>query len=253
MFRDAIGRIHCAGFYSNNKQNSVKGLFTFDVDTQNKSIKNIKHQDFTDDFINEFLNKRQQKKKKRAQDKGKNRFDELRNIVLRDFVLKSDGSFYFVAESYVYYVVTTTDANGVTRTTHHYVYGDVLLADVKQDNTVNWFARIPKYQHTTNDGGRYSGISTSLGKDDELYVIFNDSKKNANVKYPEKRINFRLKNAITVLVSFDQAGEFSKTPLMPSKEASTILMPKMSYTSAAGNLLLFATIRRDYRFIKINF
>jgi hypothetical protein len=253
MFRDVKGRIHCSGFYSNNKQNSVKGLFTFDVDTQNKTITNIKHQDFTDEFINEFLNKRQQKKKQRAQDKGKNRYDELRNIVLRDFVLKSDGSFYFVAESYIYYVITTTDANGVTRTTHHYIYGDVLLADVKADNSVNWFARIPKYQHTTNDNGKYSGLSTSIGKNDELHVIFNDSKKNATVKYPEKLINFNLKNAITVLVSFDQKGDFSKTPLMPAKEASTILMPKMHYAAKPGDLILFATIRKDYRFINIRF
>lgn len=253
MFRDAKGQIHCSGFYSNNKQNSVKGLFTLNLDTDSKTIKNIKHQDFTDDFISEFLTKRQKKRKKRAKEKGKDRYEELRNLKLRDFVLKSDGSFYFVAESYVYYTVTTTDANGVTRTTHHYVYGDVLIADVKKDNTVNWFARIPKYQHTTNDNGRYSGLSTSLGKNNELYVIFNDSKKNANVKYPEKRINFRLKNAITVLVSFDQKGEFSKTPLMPSKESKTILMPKVNYSTSPGDLLLFATIRKNYRFINIKF
>lgn len=249
---DKLGRIQCTGFYSDKKGSYMKGVFVTTLDAENKKVINTHSQVFTEEFIELFLSDRQKRKKKRRNSKGKDsRYDNLSNYRIRELAFKEGGGFYILAEYYRYYVTTTTDANGRTTTTHHYIYGDLMTINIKEDNSVDWFTRIPKYQHSTNDGGRYSGIARALGKNNKLHIIFNEHKKNAKVLDPEKRRNAVGKKSITVLVSIDNDGNATKTPLMPAKEGKTILAPKIHFQNASNELILYATRGKKSRYVNL--
>ncbi len=252
---DKNGLLHCAGFYSDNRFPTMKGIFVFTLDLETQSIKNVKSQQFTEDFINQFLTERQQKRKERAKDRGKDKFSELNNLVVRDLLWKEGGGFYFIAEYYYYYVTTNHNAQtGATTYTHHYNYRDIMVADVKEDNSVNWLARIPKIQNTVNDGGRFSGIAYLLTGDNTLNIIFNDHANNANVINPPKRLNFNIRKGVTVLVQIDKDGNNPiKMPLISNKKERYILAPKRFASKTSNELVMIATRGKKFRFMRIAF
>ena len=249
---DKLGRLQCTGFYSEKKGSFMKGVFNCTIDIDKKEAVNIDSQVFTDKFIEQFLTDRQIKRKKRRKAKNKDpRFDHLSNFSIRKMAYKEEGGFYILAEYYNYYVTTTTDANGNIKTTHHYIYGDIMAINVNEDNSVEWFTRIPKYQHSTNDGGRYSGIARAIDNNNSLHIIFNEHRKNAKTLVPQKRKNAVGKKTITVLVSIDEEGDATKTPLMPAKEGKTIVAPKAHFQNASNELILYATRGKKSRFINV--
>ena len=251
---DKLGRLQLTGFYSEKKGAFMKGVFNSTIDIEKKKAINIKSQVFTDEFLNQFLTDRQIKSKQRKKDKNKDsRFDHLNNYKIREIVFKEDGGFYLVAEYYFYYVVMQTSTNGITTTTEHYIYGDIMAINVKEDNSIDWFARIPKFQHTTNDRGRYSGIAKAVDSKNTLQIIFNEHKKNANIIDPERKRNAVGKKTITVLVSIEESTKTTKTPLMPAKDGKTIITPKGHYQVSSNELILEATTGNKSKFINLKF
>ena len=249
---DKLGRLQCTGFYSEKKGSFMKGVFSCTIDIDKKEAVDVNSQVFTDKFIEQFLTDRQIKRKKRRKSKNKDsRFDHLSNFKIRKMAYKEGGGYYILAEYYDYYITTTTDSKGNVKTTHHYIYGDIMAINVNKDNSVDWFTRIPKYQHTTNDGGRYSGIARALDNNNSLHIIFNEHRKNAKILDPDRRRNAVGRKTITVLVSIDEKGEATKTPLMPSKEGKTIVAPKAHYQNASNELILYATRGKKSRFINV--
>lgn len=64
---DKQGNIRCAGFYSDAKGNSTKGIFSFTIDSKTKEISEISSKPFEESYLNEFLTDRQLKKKKKKE------------------------------------------------------------------------------------------------------------------------------------------------------------------------------------------
>lgn len=253
MKTDELGRLQCAGFYSDKKGNSTRGVFVFTIDTETKEISNVTSQEFTDEYLNQFLSDRQIRKKERKNSKNKanNPYDRLYNYKVRDIVMKKDGGFYMVAEFYELRIVTTTDANGNTRQTYHYYFNDLMVINILADNTVDWYARVPKRQHSVNDGGTYSGIVTGLNNDNSLNIIFNDNSENAtkiaheNVKY------MKLKKSTVVLVKFEEDGTATKTPLFGSKKLKTYVIPRLSPKGKENDIILYSKGKTKNRFTNV--
>lgn len=250
---DDLGRFKCAGFYSDKKGNSTKGVFVFTVDVDTKELSNVSTQEFTDEYLNQFLSDRQIRKKERKKKRNakNNPYDKLYNYKIRNLVMKDGGGFYIIAEYYYYYVTTTTNSNGGTTTTHHYHYDDLMVINVMKDNSVDWYARVPKLQHTVNDGGKFSSIVSGLNKDNSLNILYNDHVKNANSLDPERLKNMRTKKSTVVLVKFDKDGNATKTPLFNQRKKKIYLIPSASPEGKASDIILYSIGKRKNRLTNI--
>ncbi len=253
MKTDDLGRLQCAGFYSDSKGNSTRGIFVFTIDVKTREISNVSSQEFTDEYLNQFLTDRQVRKKerKRSRDAKKNPYERLYHYKVRDIVMKKGGGFYMVAEYYLHTITTTTDSQGNTRTTHHYHFDDLMVISVLKDNTVDWYSRVPKKQYSTNDGGTYSGIVTGINKDNSLNIIFNDNNDNASQILNENIKNLNLKKSKVVLVKFEEDGNASKTPLFGDRKSKVHLIPAASPVGKQNDIILYSRGKNKNRFTNV--
>ncbi len=249
---DIIG----SGFYSDNASNSVKGAFYVRFDTKTNSLQSKSFKDFDFDFITENLNERQTKRAKKRADKGKE--VELTHMYLDDIIMRDDGGAVLIGEKYRMYTTeyTTTNSNGTT-TTHtvdHYVYGDIVMVNINADGTIAWTRKIPKYQHSTNDGGALSSYAKRV-KDDKIFFIFNDNPKNLTQNDKNKVYTYSgLKRSIAVLVEVDIAGNVSDKELIFSSKAEGVLIQPSTSSKINDNEMIFYAIgKKKEKFIKMTF
>lgn len=238
---DKLGRIQCTGFYSDVIGNSASGVFVLTINTNNKELSDVRTQSFSNEFINKFLSRKEKKKKERKKKKDKvdNPYMRLHDFLIRDIVMKDGGGFYLVTEYYRYYITSRTDQNGSTTTTNHYLFNDLIVINVLEDNSVEWYKKVSKLQHSTNDFGRYSGFVSGLSNDGSLNIIFNDPKVNANTVLPEKPVNLRLKKSLVVIVKFDEDGVATKKPVYGSKDLEMYLIPTGSQRDIKNDFILY--------------
>ena len=178
------GNIVCSSFYADYvKTAGMKGIYVMQLNPESGTIETEGTHDFEESFIEEFYSERQLEKVERKKDKGKKEGSE---IGLPDFDLHSvipdkDGGLMILSEDFelVIRTVTTYDAQGrpTTRTVYHYYYRDILSIRVSPSGEISWVKLLPKYQHTTNDGGRYSSFSVAL-KDDRVYLVYAETAYN---------------------------------------------------------------------------
>jgi hypothetical protein len=237
------GDVLVTGFYSDFRSNSMKGIFYLEIEPSTKSVKNLKNTDFTESFLKLFISKRKAKKKR-----------ELANFEVRDIFVKPDGGIQFLAEYYYYYVTITQDANGNIRETHHYNYGDIIVADMDKNGKINWWTKIPKRQNTVNDVGYYSGMSYYY-INNKLHLVYNEHERNIKEVDPDRIRNIRLKKAWTVLVTVDENGKVEKTPMFKAKDRKLLLVPK-SGSKISENEQVFVSVAgfgKAYRLCRIKF
>jgi hypothetical protein len=239
------GNLLIGGFYSNESAGTMNGTFFLAINRETKDVISQNLKPFDREFMLNFMNERQFKRER-----------DLGVFDLSDIVLKDDGGAVFVAEYYQYYRVTTTSQNGVTRTTHHYLYHDVIAISVDEAGNIDWISQFPKRQHTTNDDGFYSSYALSI-HEDKMRFIFNDNPKNI-VQYQKDPRKLKTmsgaKNAIAMMVTMDSDGNTRRTPLFEAKDYKTILRPKLYYNSEqTGATLIFGVKRKNYKFGKLKF
>lgn len=235
------GDVIISGFYSDKGGASMKGIFSLEVNPQRREITNTTTTDFTESFLAQFMSARKAKKGK-----------ELWGYEVRDIFFKEDGGIQLLSEYYHFYITQTTNAQGQTTTTYHYVYGNIMIADMDKEGRINWWAKIPKMQHTTNDGGFYSGMSYHFinGK---IHLVYNDHPKNMEEVDPDRLRNLNKKKAWTVLVTIDGDGNAEKTPLFKAKDKKTLLVPKSGRQVSKNEQILVSTVGKNYRLCRIKY
>ena len=244
-------QIICFGFYSKGYGTSADGCFTLSIDKKTKDILKSNKEEFSLDFITMNMSAKQKKKTKKKESKGKDA--EIGGLEIRNVVVKENGELIVIAEQYFYYVTTTTttNANGgtTTTTTHHYVYDDILLIGITNDLRISWYDKIPKSQHTTNDGGFYSGFYFVPTKD-RMYFVYNDNIKNSKMLEGAKEYNFsgRIKTSVAVCVSVDYDGNKGKERLFNVKEESILIRPKTCGRTSKGEILVFGQLKKIQRY-----
>jgi hypothetical protein len=235
------GNIILTGFYSDFSSATMKGIYFLEIDPKTRQFIHNKTTEFTSDFLQQFMSQR------RAE-KGKS----LWNYEVRDIFQKEDGGYQFLSEYYHFYITQTTDANGRTTTTYHYNYGHVIVADFKEDGTINWWTKIPKLQYTKNDGGTYSGMSYSF-RNNKIYLIYNEHEKNINEIDPDRLRNINKKKSWAVLVTVASDGMVEKTPLFEARDKKTLLKPRFSIKSSEKDQILVSEIGKMYRLVRVSF
>lgn len=244
--------ILCAGFYGEKGSNAVRGSFFLRLDPTTKAITHQSHKAFSDDFITLYMTEKEEKKARdRAERKDENL--QLFEYDLDEIVRRTDGGAVLVGEQYYLRVTsyTSRDANGNTYTTtvYHYYYNDIIVVNIDPDGTIAWTSRIPKRQHTTNDGGYFSSYALEV-KGDKLYFVYNDNGKNLFLKPGDKFewTDFAGKNSIVTLATVDAYGEVTREALLDPEKRDLIVRPKSCLQMKDDRMFLFATRGKDYRF-----
>ncbi len=246
------GDILAGGFYGLKGANAIHGVFFMRLDRDTKAILHSNFKEFDKDFITQYMTEKEEKKvSKKAEKKGEE--VEMVNYDLRDIIRRTDGGAVLVGEQYSFYVTThsSTDAQGrtTTYTVYHYVYNDIIVVNVDPDGNIEWAAKVPKRQHTKNDGGKYSSYAMAV-KEDMIYLIFNDSGKNLFLTPGQKVESFRLvgKEALITLATIDGNGTVHREALLAPDRRDAIARPKACMQLADDRMFMYASRKKDYRF-----
>lgn len=240
----------------------VSGTFYSRYDANLKS-KGSNFVDFEEDFITqgwsdrakEKLDKKNNKKKKKGQKQTEPTFYEY---IVRDLIVKPDGTSCLLAEQYYMRVVTRTytDSQGNTRTTttYYYYYKDVIALNFDANGELLWKSVIDKYQVSANDGGYYSSFFTVVDGN-EISIIYNDRESNSvdtdGMTKKEKKALKRKTVGVRVLV--DSEGQTSKEKLFEFEEGGLRLVPKKCEDADEEMVFMYARGRRGDKLGVIEF
>jgi hypothetical protein len=166
--------------------------------------------------------------------------DELNRYAIQDLILNPDGSGYVIAEQR-YMRQDLSDPKTVSRT---YYFNHILMFKFDSDQQISWFSSIPKQQITTTSTLRigFGPISfyvwpnyltrycykynsyTAVEKDGNIYLLYNDHKKNGDARTLKETSTMSNKNtALATLVTIDEEGNWTKEALFRGKDVDAIL------------------------------
>ncbi|MDB5227573.1 MAG: hypothetical protein JWN78_1766 [Bacteroidota bacterium] len=231
----------CSGFYNDQDNEVLKGLFYLEIDNTGNIIKK-NNKDFPDDFIAEFKkHKETTKDRKNNPDKD----DGLSKSFRVDKVYtRPDGGAFLLSEFYYSYRVCTTSSNGMTTCHVHYISNDILVVNIGADGKIDWFHRIPKRQHEVDFYNFSSYVSTVYNN--KLYILFNDNPKNEDNEDDEKSANtVRFKKSVCMIHAIDKDEKVTKQELFKNDDIETVLRPTSSRVMNDNVIILYAEKFRD--------
>ncbi len=278
------GDLVFSGFYSDKGTYSVKGTYFFRLDPTTKEIsnKNLKAFDFK--FITEYMTAKKVDKARKADKKGdKKKAPELYQYALDELILRSDGGAVLIAEQY--FVEERYDNNnfgpygyggrfgrfggfGGSRfnrfgnpygfnnyrdQVYEYNYNDIIVVNIKPTGEIEWTARIPKQQVTTDDAGYFSSYAMSIVKD-KFHFVFNDNPKNYDPNDKSNRLyNYNGRNSVITLATVDKDGGVQMDPIYDNRQAGITTRPKICKQIGRNEMLIYGERGRKYRFGSLKF
>jgi hypothetical protein len=248
------GNIIGAGFYSTRGTWSIRGTFFVTLDRETKEVLQKSFKEFDEDFMTMYMTDKEEKKAKKKADK-KDKELEMYEYDLSEIVLRDDGGAVLIAEQYYMYVTThtSTDANGNSHTTYtyHYIHNDIIVVNMDSNGEIDWAVKIPKRQHTTNDGGFYSGYGMTV-QEDKMYFIYNDNGKNLFLQEGEKIHNFTpRKDFLVMIATVGIDGSVERETLFPIDKKDILLAPQESI-EFDDKLFLYAQRRKNYKYGRVD-
>ena len=271
------GELVFSGFYSEKGTYSVKGTYFFKLNPTTKAItnKNLKAFDFK--FLTEYLSDKKRDKAKKASRKGdKKGAPELYQYALDELILRSDGGAVLIAEQY--FVERDYDynydrygygrfgggrfgggrfggpfnnpygLNNYREEIYTYNYNDIIVVNIQPTGEIEWAARIPKHQETTNDGGYFSSYAMSVVRD-KFHFVFNDNPKNYDPNDKSNRLySYDGRNAVITLATIDKNGQVDMEPIFDNRQAGITTRPKICKQIGRNEMLIYGERGRKYRF-----
>ena len=248
--------IICAGFYSDDNKDSVKGTYFIKINHETKDIMSESYKKFDANFLTQYLSKGKKKRVKRRIAKGKK--VELYHYDLDDIVIKSDGGAVLVGEYYnVVARTTTSTVNGhtTTRTVYYYYFGNIIAINISPEGTILWARKVPKNQVSVNTPGFYTSYAKMI-TNDKIHFIYNDNPKNLTTTKNKKgriyALNSPKKSVITVS-TIDMDGKLSRGIIPKPKKSKIYILPRVSTQLDDDTMVLFGQRGRKYRFARLIF
>lgn len=199
------GNVVMSGYYSPNSGNRVNGVFY--IAEEDGELNAPKYHEFSVEEISKYMSERAEKKNKKKEDKGKE--IQFMDYDVHDLIVTDDGT-YLVGEQ-AWITVTTTHTSNGTYTTYHYYFMDIMTIKFDSDGDVEWTSRVPKYNYSKNDGGRYSSFSYDYDKD-HIYFLYNDHIENHTNFNPKKILKspWGGDKAVTCVAKINSDGEMQR-------------------------------------------
>jgi hypothetical protein len=258
------GDLIAAGFYSNTthgqsnanstsfgfnsmalqeQKSLVAGTFFLKIEYGSHKVVSRGIKQFDKNFLKEFMS-----------EKNVDRGRELYSYLIDHLIIREDGGAILVGEQYFSRMVCNYDPRtGIRSCNYHYYYNDIVVVNINPDGSIRWTKKIPKLQHSINDGGFYS--SYILGYDKEsLFVVFNENLKNMMLK-DENRMKYmnNPRKAIVALVTINQNGNMKKTPLFAAKDQKVIVRPKIFNQVSQNSAIIYGQRKKSYKLGRMNF
>lgn len=201
----ANGNIIAAGYYANgvetkvywtninsnlssSKSVNVNGIYVFEISKEGSIVRDNDYP-FSIELIKKYLSKRQKGKAEKREDEG---LAGINDLVMRNFVLNSDGSIVIIGE--VYYKRNggspnrpLTPTNKALQGNRHmqepdtYYWGNIVATKIDANGKLLWSEKMPKNQRVKESSMQIMfgmGISYIQGKGAH-YILFVDNRKNA--------------------------------------------------------------------------
>jgi hypothetical protein len=233
------------GFYSDDKKMKINGIFYLAMDLKSGEIKATSKKAFDSSFMTEMIGE-----KKAEKGKGLSNFD------FDYFLTKKDGGAYLIAEQYYITTHTYTDSNGNTNTRTVYHYNDVIVVSVGKTGDIEWVRKVPK--NSAASSGYYLSYGLNFNDNtNELNLFFNDNPKNIELlkNNPNKvRRVGSLKKSVAILVSLNEEGNMSRSPMFSAKDLDKIILkPTMSLRTSDTDVITYAVKGKSYKFGRFTF
>lgn len=190
---DASHDVYIGALYSGKKSGNLDGVVYGLYSSASNSFSSFKMIPFDD----QLRNATDDRNKKKA----------FNDFEVRNLIVKNDGGFILILESY--YVTTRTSSYGnnlgyyyswynnsyATTSTREYHYGDVVTIDYDIDGNRKWHSFIRKEQYSQEDGGLFSSYAL-LNSGGSLVFLYNDftsSKSTLNLAAVDVDGNLQMK------------------------------------------------------------
>jgi len=238
------------GFYGAENNSGIKGVFYMSINGESKKIMKSSFKEFTEDFIIQGWSERAVKKAKKKEEK-KGKEPQMYKYDLRNVIIDQNGGITVLAEQYYVHVVshTYTDSNGNTHTTYtyHYHYNDIIAISINIEGNIEWTTKIEKSQHSVNDGGRVSSFAVKV-ENNNIYLIYNERSRDFFEDEDKKPKGKDKKVYLTLLVTLDPKGEYTKEILLNNKEENSYTVSKLCGDINEKEFLIYNMSKKEQKF-----
>lgn len=241
------------GTYGDANSSGAQGVFLQRINLKSKTVESEDFDEFPREFMTQNLSVGEIDQIERRENRGRGG-PQLSNYVIRGIHPLEDGSTVVVAEQFYIYQQSSTDSRGISQTVYHYYYNDVIAYKIDSSGVFNWIVKLPKEQHSINDYGYFSSISTMIS-DGKLLCFFNDNIRNYDeaLQYEGfyRSISFpvRKKSYVLALGEIDlKTGEINRRVFNDYNQTNGFVVLKLSPIDYRKRQLLFVSLGRKERF-----
>lgn len=232
---DLKNEVYVGAFYSEKRSGNLEGLVYGLYLPEEDRFSVFKTIPF-DDLLRNATDDRNKKK-------------AFNDYVVRNLIVKNDGGFIMVAESFYMTTRTSTYGNGygyyswynnnnyVSNVTREYHYGDIMVLDYNQNGERQWHNFIRKDQYSQEDEGLFSSYAM-LNSGATLVFLFND---------------FSTSKSALNLSALDISGGLQMKKINPGRAAGADWLPRSGKQTDLKELLIPVLRKNSLGFARVAF
>lgn len=241
-FSELNGKVICAGFYSSFSSDRAAGSFSITIDIEAKDVIKRTTDQFEKNFVMDIIPSRRFR-----------RMTELPDFKVDQVVIFNDGSSVVVGEQFFIEEICFRDfRTGMINCQYNYNFNNIIAIKYDARGDVIWTANIPKYQQSSNDGGRFLSYSFCT-KNDELIFLFNDHPRNINPTDDRVGVMTNVRKSVPVMVKLTSDGAFSRMALSNERVQKYFFVPRLSNQISNSSALLISVRNSRYRMGVVDF
>ena len=219
------GKLVCAGFYADRKDNRYNGLEYFLLNPQTLSVLKRKYHPFSEQFMLDKF--------------GKETDKTIKNLVFKGAHFTEDGSLLFNAEEFFVTESMQTNASGGRVRIERFHHNDIVSVKFDPQGELVWARNINKTEVTQGDSA-YTSYS-SFSRDGQTYFFICSSAETPQLINNQRVIfkqGFSRKRNVFV-IRLNSKGEMSYEKVMDASEARLPLMVSKPLINAEEDQLHF--------------
>lgn len=234
------GKLLCAGFYADRKDNRYNGISYFELNSSNLTVQSKKYSPFTTQFMDDKF--------------GRDDDKVIKNLIFKSVDITPENELFFNAEEYfVTHSMHNTGA-GQRIKVDRYHHNDIVSIKLDAKGNLVWARNINKAEVTQGDGA-YASYSAYC-KNGKTYFFICTAADNPQLINNE-RIIFKQglsRNRNVFMISLDETGKMDYEKVIGSEEARLPLMVSIPLKDKKDDQLLFYAKRGNKKqLVKVAF
>ena len=216
--------LYFVGTFTKDDMRNILGIYSAKINLAKQEIDNKQTFDFSEEFLTKGMKESDAKSVRNKLQKGNDFESYFYN--LSDIEFLDNGSFAIGIEKSYYVVYRSRD--GSTTTIHH--YGDIVVANFKQDASMNWIEKIPRELSLPNFPLGSFGLITN---NNNIHLLYNNMKSSAAI------LGVPPNKAKLIMYSLNADGESSWKELYDSKDEKIVPRPwEIIYSKEDNEIVL---------------